>query len=52
MTKRHHKVMTYVYEIKAVTEDCRAVVVGGITAGLQIWELAVIPYLKNNCDTC
>ena len=43
--------MTYVYEIKAVIEDCRAEVVGGITAGLEIWELAVIPYLINNCDT-
>ena len=51
VTKRHQKVMTYVYEIKAVIEDCRAEVVGGITAGLEIWELAVLPYLINKCDT-
>ena len=32
-------------------EDCRAEVVGGIIAGLEIWEVAVIPYLMNNSDT-
>ena len=24
---------------------------GGITTGLEIWEMAVIPYLTNNCDS-
>jgi hypothetical protein len=37
--------------IKAAIEDCRAEVVGGIVTGLEIWELAVIPYLINNCET-
>ena len=51
VTKRHVKSANAIYEIKAVIEDCRADVVGGITTGLEIWEAAVIPYLMNNCDT-
>ena len=31
--------------------SCREDVVGGIIAGLEIWEVAVIPYLMNNSDT-
>ena len=50
-SKRHKKSLNALYEIKAVIEDCRAEVVGGIVTGLEIWELAVIPYLINNCET-
>ena len=49
--KRHNKAMNAIREIKTVIEDCRAEVVGGIITGLEIWEVAVIPYLINNCDT-
>ena len=49
--KRHSKAMNAIREIKTVIEDCRAEVVGGILTGLEIWEVAVIPYLINNCDT-
>ena len=52
VTKRHQKAMNCIYEIKAVIEDCRADVVGGIIAGLEILEVALIPYLMNNSDTC
>ena len=41
VTKRHQEAMNYIYEIKALIEDCRAEVVGGIIAGLEIWEVAV-----------
>ena len=34
-----------------MVDDCRSQVVGGLTAGLQIWESAVIPMLLNNSDT-
>ena len=51
VTKRHRKAMNAIFEIKAVIEDCRINVVGGLTTGLEIWEVAVIPYLLNNCDT-
>lgn len=34
-----------------MVDDCRSQVVGGLTAGLQIWESVVIPMLLNNSDT-
>ena len=49
--KRHNKAMNAIYEIKTVIEDCRAEVVGAIITGSEIWEVAVTPYLINNCDT-
>ena len=38
-------------EIRAIVEDTRAAVTGGLVTGLEIWEMAVVPYLFNNCDT-
>ena len=49
--KRSGKVFQSIYEIVAVVEDCRSNSVGGIMCGLDLWELAVIPFLLNNCDT-
>jgi hypothetical protein len=34
-----------------VIDDCRSHVTGGIITGLEIWEMAVIPFLTNNCDS-
>ena len=49
--KRKGQVVSTILETKAVIEDCRSNVVGGITAGIEIWELAILPYLLNNSDT-
>ena len=49
--KRKGQVVSSILDTKAVVEDCRANVVGGITAGLEIWELAILPYLLNNSET-
>ena len=49
--KRKGQFVTSIIETKAVIEDCRANIVGGITAGVDIWELAILPFLLNNCDT-
>ena len=38
-------------EIKLTLEDCRSHVLGGIATGLEIWNMAVIPFLFANCDT-
>ena len=38
-------------EIKSVIEDCRADFVGGIQAGLNLWEGGVIPMILNNSGT-
>ena len=51
MLKRKGKVVSSILDTKAVVEDCRSNIVGGITAGLEIWELAIIPYMLNNSDT-
>ena len=49
--KRKGQVFSNILEVKAVVEDYRANVVGGITTGLEIWELAIVPFLMNNCET-
>ena len=51
INKRVKKVSTALMEVRAVVEDCRSQVTGGIVTGLEIWEMAVTPYLLNNCDT-
>ena len=49
--KRYDKVKTALREIRAVVEDCRANLTGGLVTGLEIWELSVIPFLLNNSET-
>ena len=49
--KRKGQVVSSILETKAVIEDCRSNIVGGITAGLEIWELAILPHLLNNSET-
>ena len=39
-----------VNEIRSVLEDCRVNVAGGLCAGIDIWELSVLPFLLNNCS--
>ena len=46
--KRKGLVTLSIYEIRAVIDDCRSQVCGGLTAGLDIWELAVLPKLLYN----
>ena len=48
--KRKGLVTLSIYEIRAVIEDCRSQVCGGLSAGLDIWELAVLPKLLYNSD--
>jgi len=49
--KRKPKALQSIFEIKSVVEDCRSNVVGGLIAGLDIWELAIIPFILNNSET-
>ena len=49
--KRKGQVISSILDTKAVVEDCRSNVVGGIVSGLDIWELAILPYLLNNSET-
>ena len=38
-------------ESRAIIDDCRVNSVGGLVAGIDIWELAILPSLLNNCQT-
>ena len=49
--KRRGLVIDKIFEIKAVIDDCRSHVTGGIQTGLDIWEMLVIPYLTNNSES-
>ena len=49
--KRYNKLMNTLAQIKAVIEDTRAQINGGIVIGMEIWEVAVMPYLLNNGET-
>ena len=49
--KRKGQVLSCIMETAAIIEDCRAGVVGGIMAGIEIWEIAILPFLLNNCET-
>ena len=51
INKRIGRAMQSIYEIRTIVDDCRAKLTGGITTGLKIWEMAVIPFLLNNSST-
>ena len=48
---RKWKVISSIVEIRAVVEDYRSNLLGGIVTGLEIWELSVIPFLLYNSET-
>ena len=47
---RFSRIFASIVETRAIVQDCRSHVVGGISAGLDIWETAHIPSLLNNCE--
>ena len=48
---RHWRTWSAILEIKSVMEDCRSQAIGGLAAGIELWELAAIPMLLNNSGT-
>ena len=48
--KRKGLCMTIFSEIKLTVEDCRSKVVGGLLCGINIWTMAVIPFLFGNSE--
>ena len=40
-----------IFEVNSILEDVRMQKIGGIRGAFDIWELAIIPMLLNNCDT-
>ena len=49
--KRYGRIYTAIIEISSVLDDYRIDTIGGIKAGLEIFELALIPALLHNADT-
>ena len=43
--------MQSIYETRAVVDDCRSHVCGGLTVGLDIWEMAILPMILYNAET-
>ena len=50
LQKRKGLVMRLINEIKVTVEDIRSNHLGGLLTGLEIWNLAVIPFLFNNSE--
>ena len=51
ISRRKRLVSRSSFEIRSVVEDCRSHTVGGISAGLDLWEIAVIPMTLYNSET-
>ena len=51
ITHRYGRVFSAIFELKAVIEDLRMQMIGGIKCGMDIWEMAIIPSLLNNAGT-
>ena len=49
--KRKGLALKLTSEIKYTVEDCRSYIVGGILSGIEIWNMAVMPFLFANCET-
>ena len=49
--RRKGLAMRLISELKVTIEDVRINTVGGLTAGLEIWKLAIVPFLYNNSET-
>ena len=51
VNERYWRAISAILEIKTVIQDYRSEHIGGLLAGVNIWELAVIPMLLNNSST-
>ena len=49
--KRYGRIFSAVIEISAVLDDYRINTIGGLSAGLEIFELALLPSLLYNAET-
>jgi hypothetical protein len=45
------KITASMHEIKAIMDDYRMQALGGMMGALDLWNLAVVPSLMNNCST-
>ena len=50
VNKRKGLCKRLISEINVTLKDCRVNVIGGLTTGLDIWNMAVLPYLLGNSE--
>ena len=50
INKRSSRVKQIIFEIKAIIEDSRMDSIGGISSGLDLWQLIVVPYLYGSLE--
>ena len=48
---RYGLALSTIIDIKNIIEDVRATVLGGIMTGIEMYEMCVVPFILNNCDT-
>ena len=51
VTDRYGRILVGALEIRHIVENSRSQQVGGIKAGMHLWETAYITSLINNCQT-
>ena len=51
ITKRKGNVMAAINGIVSLVNDPRANAIGGISLGIDVWEMAILPFLLNSADT-
>ena len=51
ISERHGRIYSSILEIKTILEDYRANTAGGMTAGIMLWEMGILPSLLNNSET-
>ena len=51
ISERYGRIYSSILEVKTILEDYRSSKAGGITAGIMLWEMAIIPSLLNNSET-
>ena len=49
--KRKPRTMISIFEAKSVVQDCRSTTIGGLRVAIDIWEVAILPYLLHNSET-
>ena len=51
VTHRYGRIFSSMIEVSSILDDYRIDTIGGMKAGLEIYELALLPSLLNNADT-
>ena len=48
---RHWRIWSAILQIKSIIKDSRSQAVGGLAAGVELWEVTVIPMILNKSGT-